>query len=433
MSDELDQIKFHFDIIKKCSVKAKHGIALLATFPGSRYPYCYPRDTAACARFLRKILEKSEEESLSKEAYNLLKGIAEFILHTQKENGYWGQRYDTSCKEQSIYKQEDNVAHGMIVLEEYILSNAFLGKTPKWSEEIGNAIEKASEFALHHYYRPEINLFYTTTSIHESRIVQGFDVWTNFAYLRAFELAEWIIESVERPDLFPTIRTFRTQFQKSLFRTFTVSDSRLVRRINGEGHYDFRPDITLLAPFYFGFENRDPILTREAVETVERELWDPELDGIDRYLPYHDDFTCHLHSGNGPWMQYTAILAQYKYLHNDIEGGDKILKIIDENRTEEGFIPEHLTTPRRFKAFMATEWNTGLDARKEFDRRALIPEVSYDFIVDELVHMKTSYKKVDEQVYETENSLKFAAPLMWSHVEYGLALLNRLNILNNKL
>ena len=425
--DTLERIDFHVNVIKKCTLKAKHGLALLATLPCSRYPYCYPRDTGTCARFLRKVITKSGDASLSVQCYELLENIANFILHCQRQDGYWGQRYNASGEDHSIYKQEDNVAHGIIVLAEYILGGLALGKKARWRNEILEAIDKGAKFALRNYYRPEINLFKTTTSIHESRIVQGFDIWTNFAYLRAFELAKQIMDQIGRTRMFSTIRTFHKQFEMRVIQIFTVMD-KFVRRIDATGHYDLRPDVTLLSPFFFGMQGKAFKETEESVKIVESELWDPDLDGVERYLPYHEDFTCHLHAGNGPWMQYTAILAQYKYLNNDIKGGDDILKCIRRHVSEGGFICEHLTTNLRFKEFMRNEWETGRDFEKEFDREILLPNVKFNFVVDELNHMRDSYLDIERQIEgqgksRRGSSLKFATPLMWSHAEYGLALL----------
>ena len=33
---------------------------------------------------------------------------------------------------------------------------------------------------------------------------------------------------------------------------------------------------------------------------IEKQLWDPELGMIMRYLPFYKDFSTHVHAGNGP-------------------------------------------------------------------------------------------------------------------------------------
>ena len=56
----------------------------------------------------------------------------------------------------------------------------------------------------------------------------------------------------------------------------------------------------------------------------------------------------------------------------------------------------------------------------------VVLEPTSPFIVDELNHMRGSYHEVDSQIKKRKvPSLKFVTPLMWSHAEYGLALLAR--------
>jgi hypothetical protein len=120
------------------------------------------------------------------------------------------------------------------------------------------------------------------------------------------------------------------------------------------------------------------------------------------------------------------MLAQYYYKEGAIERGDAILNQIDKYSTEEGYIPEHLSTKRRFEEFVRLEWEVGLDAKKEFHPDILIPDLSYDFIVEELFFMKKSYDQIRKDITDgKKNIIHFAVPLMWSHVEYASALIAR--------
>jgi GH15 family glucan-1,4-alpha-glucosidase len=120
------------------------------------------------------------------------------------------------------------------------------------------------------------------------------------------------------------------------------------------------------------------------------------------------------------------MLAQYYYQTGAVERGDTILNQIDKYRTDEGYIPEHLSTKRRFEEFIRLEWEVGLDAKKEFHPEIVLPNLSYDFIVDELFFMKKSYDKIRNEISEEKKTvIQFAIPLMWSHVEYAKALIAR--------
>ena len=120
------------------------------------------------------------------------------------------------------------------------------------------------------------------------------------------------------------------------------------------------------------------------------------------------------------------MLFRSHYKEGAIERGDAILDQIDKYRTDEGFIPEHLSTKRRFEEFVRLEWEVGLDAKKEFHPDILIPDLSYDFIVEELFFMKKSYDQIRKDITEGKKTvIRFAVPLMWSHVEYASALIAR--------
>jgi hypothetical protein len=120
------------------------------------------------------------------------------------------------------------------------------------------------------------------------------------------------------------------------------------------------------------------------------------------------------------------MLAQYYYKEGEIERGDTILNQIDKYSTDDGYIPEHLSTKRRFEEFVRLEWEVGLDAKKEFHPDILIPDLSYDFIVEELFFMKKSYDQIRSDITEAKKDvIHFAVPLMWSHVEYASALIAR--------
>jgi GH15 family glucan-1,4-alpha-glucosidase len=216
-----------------------------------------------------------------------------------------------------------------------------------------------------------------------------------------------------------------------------VANKRFLRRIDKKGNYDFKPDFTLLSPFYFGFGNEDKVLLDNSVSFLERQLWDPELGMIQRYLPFSGDIEIHTHAGNGPWLQYTAILAQYHYWSKNAESGDELMGLIDGYKNEKGEIPEHISTCKRFDSFMETEWKTGLDFAKEFDKHILQDNLDFDKILEEANNMQRAYNEVADRCMIPDNTMEeggyvmFVTPLMWSHVEYMKALLYKHGLYTN--
>ena len=66
------------------------------------------------------------------------------------------------------------------------------------------------------------------------------------------------------------------------------------------------------------------------------------------------------------------------------------MKKIDSYISREGYLCEHLTTPDRFQEFKNLEWEPGHDYEKEFEPKILVPDITYDHIVEELNHMKSN-------------------------------------------
>lgn len=423
------EINKHLNIISQCTVDTDIGSALLATLPGSRYPYVYPRDSACASRFLYKLIISPIKSGDI--AFRLLGEIARFILNCQREDGYWGQRYGIKGEDKGIYKQEDNVAHGVIILCRYLLAARCKGVEIHDLDGYMDAIDRGSEFARKHYYRNEIHLFYSTTSIHESAIEEGYSIWVNYAYLLMLRLIERVGNEYGIGDRFPEEMALKKGFESTIDNVFALSD-RYVRRLKPDGVVDLRPDITLMSPYFFGtgmdvdyFNNAEEF--KNSISFIEQQLWDPDLGMLQRYLPFIEDPHTHIHAGNGPWLQYTSMLAQYYYYTGNIEKGDSILEIVEKYSSREGYLCEHFTTPERFYEFKRLEWLSGMDFEKEFAPDILVPGITYDLIVEELNHMKNSYDDVERKIHEIGDNryISFATPLMWSHAEYAMALLFR--------
>jgi CRP-like cAMP-binding protein len=422
-------INRHLNIISQCTIDTEKGSALLATLPGSRYPYVYPRDSACASRLLYKLSNSGLKSGDI--AFRLLGEISRFIYNCQREDGYWGQRYGINGEDKGIYKQEDNVAHGVSILCRYLLAAGKREVKLPNIEILIDAIDKGAEYAVKNFYRNEIHLFYSTTSIHESAIEEGYTIWVNYAYLMMLRLIEGVSDMYGVAGRFEKELELKSGFEQTIDNIFSIS-GRYVRRLKPDGVADLRPDITLLSPYFFGtgMENdafRNNELFENSVHFIIDNLWDPDLGMLQRYLPFIEDPETHIHAGNGPWIQYTAMLAQYFFYTGNIDRGNEIMKVIDGYMSKEGHLCEHLTTPERFYEFLNLEWEPGRDYDKEFAPHILVPGMPYDNIVEEISHMKNSYIDVAEQCERVGESgyITFATPLMWSHAEYSMALMMR--------
>lgn len=422
------QISHHLGFIAQCTIETdKYGKLLLASPPHSRYPYLYPRDSHCAVQMLRRVAVSPREYAERGDAFELIASMARFMKDVRQAHGAWGQRFSLDGQDKGIYRQEDNVAHGIAIIALYLLTAHDLGQKVDDLDGFFDALAQGVQYTIDNYYTRELNLFYSTTSVHESALEQGYTIWTNFAHLGAFKLAGKAAEAWGRDDL---IKEYQQYFGQDFVRTVAelfAIDQRYVRRIEPGGMVDFRPDFTLLSPFYFGFIHDQKLLDASAAY-LEDKLWDPELGMIMRYLPFYEDPATHVHAGNGPWLQYTAILAQYHYWRGNTKRGDEIMGLVDGYKAPDGALPEHLSTPKRFEEFMQREWGQGVDFHKEFAPEILKPGVSFDTILEEANNMSRSYQaaakaKVLPQKDGTGGYIQFACPLMWSHVEFARALM----------
>lgn len=422
----LDDPTFHLDILDKLMYPADcDGAVPLASDPDDRYPYAYPRDIASITKAWLESIRAGIKHEMCREH---VRKTSQFFLAVQHDDGRWVQRYALDGTDKGIYEQEDNVGHGLRILAHAVFAHAETDALseldPTYRQSIVDAVEQAVTYTRNSLFDPNAHLIESTTSIHECRIESGYTLWVNCVFVAALRQAEQALSLLpeQTDDLEASIETFRSHLESGVERAFTTS-TQVPRRYSPTGERDDRPDITLFAPSYFDLEDLFGDRLHQAANRAAASLDDPELGGVQRFMGFYRDFDVHQHGGNGPWMQYTGWHAQYRFANGEAERGTDVLRTIAENATDEGHIPEHLTTSARFEAFVETEWETGLDFEKEFDEDVL-RDVSFDFIAEELGHMRRAYEDLREQT-KTREVVAFATPLAWCHAEYLMALLLR--------
>ncbi|WP_227375933.1 glucoamylase [Haladaptatus halobius] len=425
--------EFHLDVLDDLVYPAEcRGAVPLASSPDNRYPYAYPRDIASITRAW---LAAVEADVRPDDCKRHVVDAAKFLLAVHGEDGAWQQRYALDGMDKSIYIQEDNTGHGLRVLAHALIAldetDSVDAVDDDFSATATEAVERAVAFVRDELYDPNAQLIESTTSIHEGRIESGYTLWVNCTFVAALRRTVDALSTLrdDTPAVVETIEEFRTQLEGGVKRAFT-STQHVPRRYSPTGDIDTRPDITLLAPYYFGLEDLFGESAEEAAERAVAALDDPELGGLQRFLGFYRDYDVQQHGGNGPWMQYTAWHAQYRFDRGDIERGDAVLETIARYADGRGHIPEHLTTRARFESFMENEWHTRRDFEKEFDEDVL-RDVPFDLVVEELGHMKDAYRDLADQTTE-RNVVSFALPLAWSHAEFLTALLRRANAVRRR-
>lgn len=427
---------FHLDVLDELTFDAEtDGAVPLASLPDNRYPYVYPRDVASITRAWLAATDAGVRPAACRDH---IVAAARFFAAVQAE-GWWYQRYALDGTDTSIYQQEDNVAHGIRILAHAIQAEAACGDLAgsggaldgAFLETLVARIGDAVAVLREECYDANAHLLESTTSIHEGRIESGYTLWVNCAALAALGQAADALERLAADavaiDAAAAVRdridAFRTLLEGGVERSFAVDGMPVPRRYTPDGDRDERPDITLFAPSYFGLEELFDDHAARAATRAANSLEDPRLGGLQRFRGFYRDFDVHQHGGNGPWMQYTAWHAQFRFDRGEHERGDEVLATITQHADADGSIPEHLSTRERFEQFLEREWDTGLDYEKEFDDEAL-RDVPQDRIVEELGHMQQAYDEMAAALEERE-VISFAEPLAWCHAEFLVALLRR--------
>lgn len=422
--------EFHLEVLAKLHYDADvDGGVPLASDPDNRYPYAYPRDIASITRAWLTAIRHDVRPAVCLE--HILES-ARFMIDVE-DDGRWYQRYALDGTDHGIYQQEDNVAHGVRILAHAILAldacdtlgeedNAFLSAAVE-------AIDAAVSHARTDLYDANAHLIESTTSIHEGAIESGYTLWVNCAFIAAFRQA---LDALDRIDERTSLRidaerdrlvAFLDHLEPGVQRSFAVDGVPTPRRFTPDGKRDDRPDITLLAPAYFDLEDLFGEHATQATERAAAGLEDPQLGGLQRFRGFHRDHDVHQHGGSGPWMQYTAWHAQFRYDRDEKSAGDDVLSSIVSHVDEDGLIPEHLSTRERFEQFRANEWDTGVDFKKEFDADVL-RDIPFNRVVEELESMREAYDGMAKAL-ESNEVIAFAAPLAWCHAEFLTALLKR--------
>jgi len=418
--------EFHLSVLDELVHEAEtDGVVPLASDPDNRYPYAYPRDIASITRAWVAAIRSNHRETACRR--NIV-DAARFLLAVQDEDGHWQQRYALDGTDEGIYIQEDNTAHGLRVLSHAVTAldetDTLDDVEERFYERIREAVSDSLSVTRRELFDPNAHLIESTTSIHEGRIESGYTLWVNSAFVAALRQSREALEiaPVQADEVRTRIDDLLELLEGGLKRAFT-SPAQVPRRYSPDGNIDDRPDVTLLAPYYFDLEDLFGDTAAAAAKRASEALEDPRLGGLQRFLGFYRDYEVQQHGGNGPWMQYTAWHAQFRYDTGDRERGDEALATIEQYADDSGHIPEHLTTRARFESFMQNEWHTRKDFDKEFDQ-AVLRDVPFDLVVEELQHMQAAYQRIADSV-TNQDVVGFARPLAWSHAEVLTALLCR--------
>ncbi|MHC1567807.1 MAG: glycoside hydrolase family 15 protein [Candidatus Syntropharchaeia archaeon] len=361
-----------------------------ASPPGTRYPYIYTRDHSI-------VILGAVEAGLLKEAKKALK----FILNSPKPSGEFSQRYDTDGIDTS-YKDLQIDGNGLIL---FALGKYYdVTKDDEICEEYWDVIKKAVEYVLRHK-NDEIDLIHTLNSIHEYPAYEhGYEIFANSACCSGIFEAVKIGKAIGKDKDVYEWEKKAEKIRHSIFtRLFSPRMRSFIKNIRNK-YQDSKPlgydpyasvitdvDVVEYAPAYFELiDDEDPKVIN-TVRRIDRELWDEELGGLNRY-PEHWNRN---NGGYGPWPHFTAQIARHFLKIGDEDTAERFLGWCVEI-AHEYMLPEHISTIERFEIWLETYRNANILSDKKL---VMIENITK--------HPKWN----DGLAYVT-------VPLLWPHAEF---------------
>ncbi len=363
------------------SVTMENG-AILASPPGRRYPYVYPRDTMLILRVLLKFQETKK-----------VRKTLEFILNLVGETGEWYQRY-TKDGISASYRPSQVDCNGLVL---YMVKKYYDATGDrKFLEKHWRQIYLGTRFLEEHYIKEE-KLVFSMNSIHEWPPMEaGFEIWANVCAHAGFKAACEIAKLLDKTEDATVWCNIEKNLKKAIM-TKMVKDGHFIKLTNMTKIYD--ADISELGAYILDILPADDRIMKNSAINIERHLYDKKLGGIHRHMEKYGR-PGRNNGGYGPYSMYTGWMAQYHVDKGEPENAKKYFDwFIKHNRG--GLIPEHIATKRNFLIWQKEA--------KEIGR-----------------YYKSGRKEESEKVMKSkdfrENSLAYwVMPLTWGHAEFMLA------------
>ncbi|MFN8635453.1 MAG: hypothetical protein U0893_16530 [Chloroflexota bacterium] len=381
--DELDQfLKVSRDVFRRASIASSRGRALLATQPGGKYPYVYTRDLAVAIAALCEL-----------DSLDVARDFCRFLLRAQCPDGSWVQRYDLDGRPAQIVVQEDATALAIWALLTYVKAAG----DDTLVEVAREPIERATAYTVECTLNSYLYLVETTSSIHESEVSRGYEIWNNCAHAAAFALCHRVYGG-ER------FRRLALMIRRAI-GLLMVQDNRFLRRLDPNGYPDPRPDVTIMSPFYFSLWSPTERAVLNSAEVIERSLWNVEIGGYIRYLPYSPAERLAL---PGPYPHFTAWMAQYHYAIGNQDRAEAIMRWLFDNAAD-SLMPEIVVPSSSIRRF-SSELRGTIDT---FAQSGRMPRPAAEEI------RARRHAELDSLIGESRGLDVVPAnlPYVWAHVE----------------
>jgi glucoamylase len=354
---------------------------ILATRKKGGYPYIYTRDAVFATKALNVMGETKEAEKF----YYFMKKNSN--VENYKEIF---QRY-TFDGHPSVTRKNENDNEGLLLHGIYFTflhnkRDSFLEDMWPLVKEVVNLIIKYSKSGL----------VKTWESIHEfRRLEEGYEIWANVTAWRGLTDAAKIAKILNHEKEFKKWQKKVNQLEKNIKKKmFNKKLGVYVKNIK----YPLAPDMSQLAPFYFGLDDSKKNL-KKTLDYLRKHLWEKELGGFRRFRKFEicDDWHWYT-GGSGSWIVLTCWAAKfYKELGDKKKYTESINWIRNIAKKSNGLLPEHIALKKEYE-----EWKKN---ETEFNER----------ILNEMEITEKNIKK-----FGNKEVVYWANPLCWAHSEYIL-------------
>jgi GH15 family glucan-1,4-alpha-glucosidase len=274
-------------VVARASVLESGSLALLATPPDGKYPF---RDTRTLAVGIVALTELGD--------YQSARAMCNALLAWQASSGAWPERPSAEANEAPSPAAEDVTALALWALLTYVRASG----DDELTARLRAPTEEAVRYVRARTLNPYLHLIETSLALHGPALDAGYDLWTNCAHAAAFALCHRVYGGERHRRLALLLRR--------AIGLLLTAEGRFLRRLDPRGYPDPRPDVALLAPYYFKLWAPTERMVMNSVDLVERSLWNVEFGGYIRYLPFSAE---ERRSLLGPSPCFTAWMAQYHY------------------------------------------------------------------------------------------------------------------------
>jgi GH15 family glucan-1,4-alpha-glucosidase len=218
-----------------------------------------------------------------------------------------------------------------------------------FAEQARGQVDRAVLYCRERTLNPYLNLVETNGSIHGQDVSVGYELWNNCAHAAAFALCHRVYGGRRYRRLALLIRR--------AIGLLLTAEGRFLRRLDSNGFPDPRPDICILAPYYFRLWTPGERYVMNSADLVEKSLWNVEIGGYIRLLPFS---TAERSTPFGPSPLFTAWMAQYHYEQGNKDRAEAIMRWIFDQSVD-GQLPEVVVPTVSAGRYLAEQRRAAVD------------------------------------------------------------------------